>query len=138
MDYIKLWAGTLISFLILDFTWIGLIANEFYKKNLGPLLRMNGTNLDVMWAPALVLYAIMVTGIIFFVFPFAKNSSYLHTFAYGAGFGLVLYATYDLTNYALVKDWPLNVTIVDMIWGAVLCGSTSLAMKFIASFIFKN
>jgi uncharacterized membrane protein len=135
MDYLKIWAGTLVSFLILDFTWIGLVANQFYKKNLGPFLRMNGDNLDVLWGAALVLYAIMVAGIVLFILPVAKTQGYGMTFLYGAAFGLTLYATYDLTNYALVKNWPLNVTIIDMIWGAVLCGTTSLAMKWIAQMI---
>lgn len=132
IQFIQIWAGSLVGFLLLDFAWIGLIANSFYKEHLGYLLRMKSGNLDVLWAPALVLYAIMVAGLVVFVLPYAKTSGYGLSFLYGAAFGLTLYATYDLTNYALVKNWPLNVTIIDMIWGAVLCGTTSLAMKFLA------
>lgn len=135
MEFFKIWIGTLGAFLVLDFLWIGRIANNFYKNNLGELLRLKSGNLDVIWSAALVLYAIMIAGLVIFVLPYAKTSSWGITFLYGAAFGLTLYATYDLTNLALVKNWPLNVTIVDMIWGAVLCGTTSLAMKYIASIL---
>jgi uncharacterized membrane protein len=65
--------------------------------------------------------------------PAVGKNSWVHALSFGALFGLIAYATYDLTNLATLKDWPLIVTIVDLAWGAVLAGSVSTVTFFIAS-----
>jgi uncharacterized membrane protein len=86
----------------------------------------------VNWWAAITFYALFIAGlIIFVVMPAAEKGSWTNALLLGAFFGLVCYATYDLTNLALAKDWPLLVTIVDLAWGAFISASVSVATYFI-------
>jgi uncharacterized membrane protein len=75
--------------------------------------------------------------VLFVIIPAVEKSSWVHALLFGALFGLITYATYDLTNLATVKDWPLLVTVVDLAWGAVLAASVSIITYFIANAIGK-
>ncbi len=120
---IKLYCATLIAFFAVDMIWLGLVARSFYKKQLGFLLSP-----EINWPAAIIFYLLFVAGIlVFVVLPGLKEDSLQTTILRAALFGLVTYATYDLTNLATVKDWPLIVTVVDLAWGAVL----SMAVSFI-------
>jgi uncharacterized membrane protein len=89
---------------------------------------------DVNWIAAIIFYLIFIAGLVMFVIaPAMEHSSWTHALFWGALFGLVCYATYDLTNLAIAKDWPLLVTIVDLAWGVVLAASVSMVTYFIAS-----
>jgi uncharacterized membrane protein len=110
----------LIVFLAIDIVWLKWIAHQFYRENLGHLLAAT-----IVWPAAVVFYLIFVLGLLIFVLqPALQQNSVLHAFAYGALFGAVAYATYDLTNLATLKDWPVKVVIVDLLWGAFLSGTT--------------
>lgn len=125
--FIKLYAIALPVFFAIDMLWIGLIAKNFYRAQIGTLLKP-----DVNWLAAIIFYLIFITGLVVFVIaPAVEKGSWLHAMLFGAFFGLVCYATYDLTNLALAKDWPLLVTIVDLVWGAVLAASVSVVTYFI-------
>jgi len=114
--YIKLYLATLIAFFAIDMVWLGLIARNFYRQQLGFLLRP-----DTNWVAAIIFYLLFILGIlVFVVLPGLAEDSLKTTILRAALFGLVTYATYDLTNLATVKDWPLLVTIVDLAWGTVL------------------
>jgi len=119
--YIKLYFTTLVAFFAIDMIWLGLVARSFYRKQLDFLLTPN-TN----WVAALIFYFLFIAGIlVFVVLPGLEDNSLKLTILRAALFGLVTYATYDLTNLATVKDWPLLVTIVDLVWGMVLSISVS-------------
>ena len=121
--YLKLYCATLVAFLALDAVWLGLVARSFYHNYLGFLLAPN-TN----WLAAAVFYLLFIVGILsLVVVPGLEADSLRRTLVRAALFGLITYATYDLTNLATVKDWPVLVTIVDMIWGTVL----SVAVSYI-------
>jgi uncharacterized membrane protein len=129
MLLLKLYAIALPVFFIIDIIWIGLIAKNFYRDQIGFMLKN-----DINWTAAIVFYLIFIFGLIVFVIsPAVEKNSWKHALMLGALFGLVCYATYDLTNLALTKDWPLLVTIVDLIWGTVLAASISVITFFIAS-----
>ena len=114
--YTKLYFTTLIAFFAIDMVWLGLVARTFYRNQLGFLLSPN-TN----WGAAIIFYLLFIAGIlVFVVLPGLEDNSLKTTILRAALFGLVTYATYDLTNLATVKDWPLLVTIVDLAWGTVL------------------
>jgi uncharacterized membrane protein len=114
--YIKLYFATLLAFFAIDMVWLGLVARSFYYDQLGFLLKPN-TN----WVAAMIFYLLFILGIlVFVVLPGLKENSLKETILRAALFGLVTYATYDLTNLATVKDWPLLITIVDLAWGTVL------------------
>ena len=89
---------------------------------------------DINWFAAIIFYLLFILGLVTFVIlPAVEKHSWVHAVLFGAFFGLITYATYDLTNLATLKDWPITVTIVDLIWGTVLAASISGLTYFIAS-----
>lgn len=128
MDFLKQWAVGLVAFVVVDFVWIGLIANGFYRREIGPLLRMQGEKLDPRLAPAFLLYALVVAGLILFALPKARAGSLMESMAWSAAFGVIAYSVYDLTNYATLQGFPLRVAAVDMVWGGIVCALTGAAM----------
>ena len=127
--FYKLYLIALPVFLIIDSIWLTLISKNFYSKHLGYLMAKN-PNLIA----ALIFYLIFIAGLIFFVIsPALDKKMWTHALLAGAFFGLVTYATYDLTNLATVKDWPLIITIVDLIWGATVSASVALITFMIAT-----
>jgi uncharacterized membrane protein len=112
------YAVTLPIFFAVDMLWLGTLAKAFYRRHLGYLLSP-----EVNWTAAILFYLVFIAGIVFFaVKPAMEAGSPMRALVYGAFFGFVAYATYDLTNHATVRDWPMIVTIVDLLWGTVLCG----------------
>jgi uncharacterized membrane protein len=121
--YIKLYLLTLAAFFAIDMVWLGLVARGFYRKHLGYLLAPNPN-----WAAAILFYLLFVAGLLIFaVLPGLQAGSLGKALLLGAFFGLLTYATYDLTNMATIKDWPLIVTVVDMLWGVVLASLVTCA-----------
>jgi uncharacterized membrane protein len=131
-DKLILCGITAAIFLIIDLIWIGLVAKDFYARQLGGLLRER-----VNWSAALAFYCIYVGGIVFFVVLPALQSgagggSGIWRAAWtGALLGLFAYSTFDLTAQALLRGWPSLVTAVDMLWGTLLTGTTAAATLWI-------
>jgi uncharacterized membrane protein len=126
---IKLYFSSAIVFFALDMIWIGLVARGFYRSHIGSLLRPN-----VNWPGAIIFYLIFIAGIEYFaIVPSVVKGSVVHAAISGALFGFVTYATYDLTNYATMKDFPLKVALVDMAWGTFLSCMVTVAGYFIAT-----
>lgn len=127
--FIKLYAIALPVFFAIDMVWLGLVAKNFYRAQIGTLMKS-----DPNWAAAIIFYLIFIAGLVTFVIsPAVEKNSWAHALLFGAFFGLVCYATYDLTNLAVAKDWPLLVTIVDLAWGAALAASVSAITYFVAN-----
>ena len=111
-----------VVFLALDLFWLGLIAKKFYQKHLGRFFSDK-----VNWKAAGIFYLLFIMGaMIFSVHPAVVQDSLTRAMVFGVLFGLFTYATYDLTNLATLKDWPVPIVIVDIIWGMVLCGAISV------------
>jgi len=120
--FIKLYIIALLTFLGIDTVWLTLVAKNFYAKQIGYLMAKN-PNLIA----ALIFYLIFIAGLVFFVItPSLEEKNWTKVLISGAFFGLVTYATYDLTNLATIKDWPITLTIVDLIWGTILSASVSI------------
>jgi uncharacterized membrane protein len=112
---------TVPIFFVIDLFWLGVLARDFYRRHLGHLLRP-----EVNWGVAVLFYLLFVVGIVIFaVKPALETASPARAVIYGALFGFFTYATYDLTNLATVRDWPLVVTVVDLAWGTVLSGAVA-------------
>lgn len=108
---------------IIDAIWLSVVANKFYKTQLGPLL-LEKPNMIA----AIVFYIIYVIGIVVFaVMPAVAAGDWKVALGLGALLGLVAYATYDLTNLATLKGFPLKIVIVDLIWGTVLTATVATA-----------
>jgi uncharacterized membrane protein len=121
--YLKLYLATLVAFFAVDMVWLGLVARTFYRKYLGFLMASRPN-----WLAAIIFYMLFVVGILVLaILPGLEASSLRTTLLRGTLFGLIAYATYDLTNLATVKNWPLVVTIVDLIWGTALSTVVSYA-----------
>jgi uncharacterized membrane protein len=120
-----------VVFLGIDLVWLGFIAKSFYKKYLGAFLTPHPN-----WTAAIIFYILFVVGILIFsVFPGLAKDSLKHTMIYGALFGFFTYTTYDLTNLATLKNWPIQIAIVDMLWGTLLALTVSTAGFYIAKWL---
>ena len=127
--FIKLFLIALPVFTVIDMIWLVLVAKKFYQSQIGFLMKP-----DINWFAAIIFYLLFIAGLVIFVIsPAVQKQSWIHALIFGALFGLITYATYDLTNLATLKDWPLLVTVVDLIWGTVLAASISLITYFIAN-----
>jgi len=126
--YIRLYFVTLAAFLAIDAVWLALVARTFYRRYLDWLMAANPN-----WIAALAFYLLFVVGVlVFVVIPGVEDGSLRTTLLKGALFGLIAYGTYDLTNQATVKNWPLTITAVDMAWGTALSVAVSY-IGFLAS-----
>lgn len=127
--FIKLYFIALPVFLGIDMIWLGLVAKGFYAKQIGFLMKTN-----INWTAAIIFYLLFIVGLVIFVItPALEKNSWQQALLLGALFGLITYATYDLTNLATIKNWPLLVTVIDLIWGATLAASVSIVTYFIAT-----
>ncbi|HEU18163.1 MAG TPA: DUF2177 family protein [Deltaproteobacteria bacterium] len=131
MRLIYLYLLTLPVFFGIDMLWIGVLAKDFYRNSLGHLFRQ-----DINWAAALFFYLLYIAGILIFAtLPALEKQSLCRAVVMGGLFGFFAYATYDLTNFATLKDWPIKVVIVDITWGMVLTASVAAAGYFIGRWI---
>ena len=127
--WIRTYAVSLASFLLLDMVWLGLVARSFYRSQLGNMLAS-----DVRWLPAVLFYMLFVAAILVFaVVPAVQQQSAGRAALLGAFFGLVAYAAYDLTNLATMEGFPVVVAVVDMTWGSVLSASVATVGYLVAS-----
>jgi uncharacterized membrane protein len=120
---------TALVFFAIDLAWLGLVARNMYNRYIGHLMSS-----QVNWVAAVVFYLAFIVGILVFaVYPSVDKDSLLRAILLGALFGFFTYSTYDLTNLATLKDWPLSITIIDIAWGMVLTGAVSAVGFFIVS-----
>jgi uncharacterized membrane protein len=117
---------------VLDYIWLGVFASGLYKKELGSFLRMSGTTLQpIIWA-ALVVYIAIPLGIVLFVLPRISADSFIGSaLLWGALYGIVVYTVYEMTNYCLLRDWPLRIVLIDICWGGLLNAIGALAAGFL-------
>jgi len=126
--FIKLYLITIPVFFAIDIVWLAVISKGFYREQLGYIMSES-----VKWPAALLFYLLYIGGLVLFaVMPAVEKQSLLRALVMGAALGLVAYATYDLTNYATIRDWPLVVVIVDLIWGTILSAGVSAIASLVA------
>ncbi len=129
--FFTLYAISVPVFFVIDMVWLGFIAKGFYQDKIGHLLG------DVNWVAAIVFYLVFLLGLTFFAtYPAAVEGKVLTALMLGALFGFFTYATYDLTNLATLRDWPLAITIVDILWGTVLGASVAAGAVLLKQTIF--
>jgi uncharacterized membrane protein len=129
--YVILYLATLIVLVPLDFLFLGVLAKDFFKAQVGPALG------DINVAAAVAFYLLYPAGIVIFVSATA-GSSWQHTLLYGALFGLFCYATFDLTALALLKGWTWPAALVDIIWGAFATAISATLGLWIANAIVRH
>ena len=131
---LKLYAISVPVFFLIDLLWLGLIAKPFYDRHLGYILRG-----QVLWWAAIVFYLFFLLGLVVFVIaPAVESGSLSKAIFLGLFFGFITYQTYELTNYALVRDWPFIVVVVDIAWGMVLSSLVSTITFLVATKLFHS
>lgn len=131
MQTVIAYVATLAAFTLIDLVWLGVVAKDFYRRELGPLMAD-----PINWAAGVAFYAIFALGIVIFaVMPALTAGGSMRAGLIGAMFGFFAYATYDLTNLATTKGFPLRMALVDMVWGSALTGmaaaiGTAVALRF--------
>jgi uncharacterized membrane protein len=129
--YLKLYILTVPVFFAIDMIWLAYAARGFYSTNLGHLLSQ-----QVNWPAAVTFYLIFIAGILLFaVIPALESGSLQKAVLWGALFGFFTYSTYDLTNMATLKDWPLKVAVADILWGIILCSTVAAISTLIGRWL---
>lgn len=132
MIWLAYFAVTFVVFIGIDLVWLGFVAKNIYSKYLGYLMAPN-----VNWLAAMVFYVIFIIGILYFVIaPSLVDRDFTQLVIRAMLFGFITYATYDLTNLATVRDWPITITIIDLIWGTTLSTSVSVISYLIITNFF--
>lgn len=127
MNFVKMYLIALVVFVLIDGVWLGFISKNLYSKELSHLLT-NTPN----WTAAVIFYLLFLVGLVYFVInPGIEQESIKTILISGALFGLITYATYDLTNLATLKEWPVKITIIDLIWGTSLSTVVSTVTYYI-------
>lgn len=133
MSLLKAYIACLLIFCAIDFFWVGILAKQWYRMEIGHLLVDS-----IHWIPVIGFYLLYAAAILVFaVYPSIKLGSWQYALFYGAFLGLITYAAYDLTNLATLKNWPRLLAICDMIWGTFVTSATAVILFFLKSYCFK-
>ncbi len=126
--YLWAYGGAIITFLILDALWLGVIATKFFQRSIGHLMADS-----INFPAALGFYLVYVVGVVIFaIAPALTAASWTTAALYGGLFGFFAFATYDMTNYATLRDWPFTMVVVDVAWGTFVTASTALGGYYAA------
>ena len=119
----------LVAFVVADMAWLGILTSRFYRPMLSDILLTS-----VNFPPALAFYVMYPIGLVLFaVNPAMKTNSLGTALIYGCLFGFFTYSTYDLSNYATLRNWSLALTVVDIMWGTILAGFAATVSFWITS-----
>ena len=122
LEFLKYASVALAVFLVIDFVWLIFVAKKLYDRELKGIKKEK-----INWAAAIIFYLIYIVGVVFFVIvPAVDKGSIGYALYVGALFGLVAYATYDLTNLATMNGFPLKIAIIDLIWGTFVTTAVSV------------
>ncbi len=131
MDLIIKFLIAFAVFMVIDLIWLGFIAKNVYQKYLGYIMAKK-----INWVAAVVFYMLFIMGMLFFVInPAIEAQSVQTALINGAAFGFITYATYDLTNLSTLEGWPIQITIIDLIWGTSLATLVSVISYFIINLV---
>lgn len=131
--YIIASVSGIITMMLLDYIWLAKLAKSFYLDKLSSHITVTNGSL-VPYLPAVpIVYIVAIVAI--WVFVLSSATTLFQAMLYGALLGFFMYAFYDLTNLATLKDYPWSLTIIDTIWGTLLIGITTLAMYYVKSLL---
>ena len=127
-SFLTLYAISVPVFFVIDMIWLGFVASSFYRERMGDLLQIN-------WTASIIFYLIFLVGLTLFATYPNLDKGWQMVLLYGALFGFFTYATYEMTNLATLKDWPLLMVPVDILWGTILGASVSVVTYYFYSLI---
>jgi uncharacterized membrane protein len=130
MQLVIAYVTALIVFILVDATWLSVMGNLLYRPILGDILL-----LSLRIAPAVVFYAVFPVGIVVFAaMPALKSGGIGGAIGCGLLFGAIAYGTYDLTNYATLRNWNLQLTVLDILYGAIATAAAAVAATLAVRF----
>lgn len=133
-ELVRTYIITLAVFLTVDIIWLGVIAKNLYQKEIGFIMKSKPN-----WLAAIIFYLVFIMGLVYFVVnPALEKGDWTSALFVGMFFGFVTYATYDLTNLATLENWPIKITIIDLLWGTTVGGLVSMTSYFIIKLIEKG
>ena len=115
------WLAAFAAMIVLDGIWLGLVAKDMYQREMGSLMAD-----PVRVVPIVAFYLLFPVALVYLTL-FNAPSGWLEAIVRGAVLGLAAYGAYDLTNLAIVRDWPLRISMIDWAWGAVICAAAAAA-----------
>lgn len=124
------YAAIFVTMLVIDMLWLGVIAKSTYASAMGPLLSPHPN----LWAAA-AFYLLFPVGLLIFAVLPQADSPLWKAALMGALFGFFAYATYDLTNLAVIKDWPLGLTFIDLAWGTMVSALATIAGRLALGYL---
>lgn len=132
-QFFKLYGLSAIIFLVFDIIWLIVGSKKVYQPMIGHLMG------EVKFGPAIIFYLVYLVGVVFFILqPGIEKQSLMYVLKAAALFGFICYATYDLTNLASLKDWPWQVTVIDLIWGTFATTTTSVLAYWLYTIIWGS
>lgn len=127
MHNLYIYLSALAIFLAIDMIWLGIISKNLYSEQMGSLMAKKPK-----WSAAILFYAFYILGLfILVIHPAVNDMSGVSTWWKGLVFGLTAYATYDLTNLAVIKNWPVKITFIDLLWGGTLTSITTVMVLYL-------
>lgn len=131
MTFLKTFGLSLVSFTVLDFLWFKFVVKDFNLKELAEIGRIKDGEFDFILAPAMGTYVLMALAMALFVAPgFSENEAWWKTFLLSSGMGLIIYGIFDLTNFAILKNYPVKFMMVDMAWGTFVFGLVGCLVRW--------
>ena len=131
MEMIRNYVIGFVVFFFIDIFWLGFVAKNVYGKYLGHLMA-DKTN----WVAAIIFYTVFIGGLLFFAInPSVEKNSIMYAFLAGGLYGFITYFTYDMTNLATLKDWPVFISAIDIAWGTILNSLTAGVTFYVISFL---
>ena len=132
--YILLFCISFAVFCVLDLLWLGYLGRSIYLYYLGDFLRT-----PPLWSAAIIFYIFFIIGMIVFVIkPAINKKSCLYATRYGSFYGFITYMTYELTNLAVIANWPVGIVFIDILWGSILSLLISVFSTWIYLRVFNH
>lgn len=133
MSFIKPFLACLVLTIALDFVWLGYVVNRFNLNQLAQIGRIVDGKFDVWLLPAVITYILMALLVVFFVLPQTEGRGWVEAFGLGCLMGFCVYGVFDMTNLAILKNYPVPFALADMAWGTFLFGAITLLARTVKS-----
>lgn len=135
MQQLKLFFIALPIYLLIDYLWLGVFMKNHYRDSLILFAKKIDGQMVLNYWVAAFAYLLIVLGLTIFVFPRISTGNQWEVLLSGIIFGLVVYGAYELTNLSFIKNWPIKIVVLDILWGGIICGITSFIIFYINKFI---
>ena len=126
----KVFTGLVLT-MIIDGIWINLVSKPLYLAAFSNIMLSPEHMEPHQWMAAIIAWLVLVVGIVMFVLPQTKRTELKHAAALGALYGFVVYSTYEFTNYAIFKYWPISIVAMDVGWGCVFCAGLAAVLTWL-------